>query len=78
MPGPYEDRNDAVGASSGAPPVMPQTPADRRQVAQIAYDIWVRRGRNSGDDLWNWLSAENFIRENRRTVGEPFDLGGEA
>lgn len=38
-----------------------ETHAIRQWIAGIAYDIWERRGRHPGDDLWNWLTAERFV-----------------
>lgn len=52
---------DAVLSLSAIPPVMAHAPAIRQWISEIAFDIWERRGRRAGDDLWNWLTAEKFV-----------------
>ncbi len=36
------------------------------QIAKLAYEMWERRGRPTGQSVQNWLEAE---AELRRTVG---------
>lgn len=33
------------------------------QIAKRAYQLWLDRGRNHGQDLEDWLAAEALLRE---------------
>ncbi|MGE5893734.1 MAG: DUF2934 domain-containing protein [bacterium] len=35
----------------------------RDEIAQVAYDLYERRGRAQGYDLENWLQAEKMVME---------------
>jgi hypothetical protein len=41
-------------------PATIQVPRDR--IAQRAYEKWVQRGRNHGNDQQDWIEAENELR----------------
>jgi hypothetical protein len=43
-------------------------PALQAEVAQVAYELFERRGRTSGHDVEDWLEAERIVRE-RRSAG---------
>lgn len=51
----------AILSSPATLPVTPYPPEIREWIAQVARDIWERRSRYPGDDLWNWLSAEKYV-----------------
>jgi len=36
---------------------------DDQEVAQLAYEFYVRRGRVNGRDLEDWLKAEAIVRQ---------------
>lgn len=31
------------------------------EISKVAYDIWLKKGMPSGDDLANWLEAEQIV-----------------
>jgi hypothetical protein len=35
----------------------------RRRTAEVAYSLYLRRGRGPGHDLEDWLEAERLVRE---------------
>lgn len=37
--------------------------ANPQEVAQVAYDLYVKRGRVNGHDLEDWLKAEAIVRQ---------------
>ena len=36
-------------------------------VAQVAYELYLERGREDGHDLEDWLRAEEIVRERQRS-----------
>ena len=38
------------------------TASDSGEVAQVAYELYVQRGRVDGHDLEDWLRAEQIVR----------------
>lgn len=52
------------------PAVMsPTSPASREEIAQVAYQLFERRGRIPGHDLEDWLEAERIVAERPRARG---------
>lgn len=47
----------------------PPAAAARREIALIAYEFYLRRGKVHGHDLEDWLAAEAIVRS-RLTRGE--------
>ena len=45
------------------------TTVDAGDVAQMAYELFERRGRVHGHDLEDWLEAERIVRQRRRNGG---------
>ncbi len=43
------------------PPLPAPPPPDHQRIAQVAYDIWLERGRPQGDDLAHWFAAESIL-----------------
>lgn len=41
-------------------------PVPPEEVAQVAYELFERRGRAEGHHLEDWLEAERIVRERRR------------
>ena len=41
-------------------------PPTRDQIAQLAYQIYERRGRKDGKDVDDWLSAEQVLMRRNR------------
>jgi len=46
-----------------APGAMPDRDELRRRTAEMAYSLYLRRGRAPGHDLEDWLEAERLVRE---------------
>jgi hypothetical protein len=44
------------------------TRVTREAVARLAYELYLRRGRQHGNDIKDWLTAERMLKEklNRR------------
>ncbi len=48
--------------------VRPNTPIELpdgmwERIAQKAYELWEQRGRQAGNDLRDWLDAEDIVME---------------
>lgn len=57
----------AKGRSSPAA-ARPSTPIELpdgmwERIAQKAYELWEQRGRQAGNDLRDWLDAEDIVME---------------
>jgi DUF2934 family protein len=68
----------AIPKNSPSEPNLPlPSPVElRRDIAQLAYEFYLRRGRLSGHDLDDWLDAERivlsrFIRNANQTGDSP-------
>ncbi len=58
----------AAGIFRFKPPgASPSTVELRREIARLAYELYLRRGRLNGRDLEDWLSAEAIV--NSRLAG---------
>ena len=42
-------------------PASPSTNELRREIARLAYELYLRRGRVNGRDLEDWLKAEAIV-----------------
>jgi hypothetical protein len=45
---------------------LAEAPLDSNEVAAEAYSLYVARGSQDGDDLGDWLAAEQIVRERHR------------
>ena len=45
------------------------TRASIEAVARLAYDLYLRRGREHGNDLTDWLTAERMLKEKLNKLG---------
>ena len=52
--------------SSAFRPVEDLPPQVKQRIAEIAYQLYERRGRQPGHELDDWLEAERRVLENRR------------
>jgi hypothetical protein len=60
----------SAGAAKGrsSPAVVPTTPIELpdgmwERITQKAYELWEQRGRQEGNDLRDWLDAEDIVME---------------
>jgi hypothetical protein len=44
----------------------PQPTVTEDNVRGRAYELYLKRGRNRGDQLWDWLQAERELRDKIR------------
>ena len=42
-----------------------ERPVSRDEIAKVAYELFERRGRESGHDFEDWLQAERVVRARR-------------
>ncbi|MFQ3573594.1 MAG: DUF2934 domain-containing protein [Thermodesulfovibrionales bacterium] len=40
------------------------------EISRVAYEIWVKKGMPEGNDLENWLEAEQIVYSSLREKGE--------
>jgi hypothetical protein len=71
---PVEGRAEMRQSSGGAPTAtQPDTTDDiqvnPQEIAIEAYSLFCARGYQHGDDLGDWLAAEQIVRDRRRTRG---------
>ncbi len=57
-------QREAAGAQAGAASPM----VSQADVAQVAYELFERRGGTPGHDVEDWLEAERIVRARRRAA----------
>ena len=66
-------RQDNQGGEPPAPPNLegndPPASVDRDRVAQRAYELYLQRGGAEGQDLDDWLSAEQELKSRPQPHG---------
>jgi len=58
MAAPGKGKNEAVAL---------RDPDQMRQIAELAYQLWEKRGRPHGSDLQDWVEAEKIVLERTGT-----------
>ena len=59
--GAEKKRSSPVAVRSNTPIELPDGRWER--IAQKAYELWEQRGRQAGNDLRDWLDAEDIVME---------------
>jgi hypothetical protein len=49
----------------------PDAPALRQRIAELAYDLYLRRGRAPGHEMEDWLEAERRVRARSTAPAKP-------
>ena len=55
-------RAEVVAINAGAAPQAPEMPLSFEQVARLAHQFWIERGRVHGRHEEDWLRAEQALR----------------